>query len=224
MYARRGRMPGRARRQCRGRAVLPVRGFAVLHCRGEASCLGAVLVPALHHPRPCLHARRFSRKRRPRTARRSCSRSTFRSSARATAMCARASPADAGAADTFRRSLQAMVRPEWAYDVGLRGKPHSLGNFARVASGKATINDFTKWIGANFDPAITWKDLDFIREDVGRAAHHQGRVGCRGCAARGPNPRRERYRRLQSWRAGNLTVSCRVRPRCPRSRMRSATS
>lgn len=61
------------------------------------------------------------------------------------------------------RVAQAMVRPEWAIDVGLLGRPHHLGNVAPVLKGNTGIEDFFAWMRNNFDPSINWGDLDFIR-------------------------------------------------------------
>ena len=64
----------------------------------------------------------------------------------------------------LRRVWQAMTHPEWAVDVGLRGRPHDLGNVSRYL-GKATgLKDYIGWLGANFDPGISWADLEWIRE------------------------------------------------------------
>jgi L-lactate dehydrogenase (cytochrome) len=65
----------------------------------------------------------------------------------------------------LNRYWQAAQRPGWAWDVGLHGRPHSLGNVAPVLAGKSGIGDFFAWLGANFDPGISWKDLDFIRSE-----------------------------------------------------------
>ena len=70
----------------------------------------------------------------------------------------------AGMARSVRRVWQAMRRPGWAYDVGLRGRPHHLGNVAPVLAGKTGIEDFFDWMRSNFDPAISWEDMDFIRK------------------------------------------------------------
>jgi len=85
----------------------------------------------------------------------------------------------------LRRFAQSVARPGWAWDVGLFGRPHHLGNVAPVLKGKTGLSDFMAWMGRNFDPAISWADLDFIRaewdgpliikgildpEDAGRAA------------------------------------------------------
>lgn len=68
-----------------------------------------------------------------------------------------------GLAGDLRRMGQAMLRPGWAWDVGLRGRPHQLGNVAPVLGKQSGLNDFFGWLGNNFDPAVTWKDLDFVR-------------------------------------------------------------
>jgi L-lactate dehydrogenase (cytochrome) len=70
----------------------------------------------------------------------------------------------AGLGGTLQRFWQAVQRPGWAWNVGLNGRPHSLGNVVPVLGGKSGIDDFFAWLGANFDPGISWKDLDFIRE------------------------------------------------------------
>lgn len=64
-----------------------------------------------------------------------------------------------------RRLLQAATRPAWAWDVGLRGRPHTLGNVAPVLKGRTGIEDFFGWMRENFDPSISWRDLAFIRSE-----------------------------------------------------------
>ena len=39
-------------------------------------------------------------------------------------------------------AAQAMVRPGWAWDVGMMGRPHTLGNVAPVLQGRTGIEDF----------------------------------------------------------------------------------
>ncbi len=64
----------------------------------------------------------------------------------------------------LRRMLQAMGRPGWAWDVGLHGRPHQLGNLEPVLGKASGLNDYMGWLGSNFDPSIAWKDLEWIRE------------------------------------------------------------
>lgn len=64
-----------------------------------------------------------------------------------------------------RRAFQAAQHPGWAWDVGVRGGPHHLGNVAPTLKGKTGLDDFFRWLGDNFDPAISWKDMEFIRQE-----------------------------------------------------------
>lgn len=65
----------------------------------------------------------------------------------------------------IRRIIQAVMHPEWAWDVGLHGTPHDLGNISTYL-GKATgLADYIGWLGNNFDPGISWKDLQWIRDE-----------------------------------------------------------
>ncbi len=68
-----------------------------------------------------------------------------------------------GLGGAVRRVRQALARPGWAWDVGLRGRPHTLGNVAPVLGSATGLEDFFAWMRGNFDPRVTWRDLDFIR-------------------------------------------------------------
>lgn len=63
----------------------------------------------------------------------------------------------------WRRLGQALAHPRWTWDVGVRGRPHGLGNFAAVVGKGGGLDDYVGWIGRNFDPSLTWKDVDWIR-------------------------------------------------------------
>lgn len=63
----------------------------------------------------------------------------------------------------LKRAWQALTHPRWLWDVGLRGRPHSLGNFLPVVEGRAGLGDYVGWIGRNFDPTCTWAELDWLR-------------------------------------------------------------
>lgn len=64
-----------------------------------------------------------------------------------------------------RRIMQAIGRPGWAWDVGVRGRPHLLGNLEPVLGNASGLNDYMGWLGSNFDPSVGWGDLDWIREN-----------------------------------------------------------
>ncbi|OEC34374.1 L-lactate dehydrogenase (cytochrome) [Pseudomonas cuatrocienegasensis] len=64
----------------------------------------------------------------------------------------------------LRRMLQAFTHPAWAWDVGVMGKPHDLGNISTYRGNPTGLADYIGWLGANFDPSISWKDLEWIRD------------------------------------------------------------
>jgi L-lactate dehydrogenase (cytochrome) len=63
-----------------------------------------------------------------------------------------------------RRMTQAVMHPRWALDVGLLGRPHDLGNISAYRGQATGLADYIGWLGANFDPSIFWKDLEWIRD------------------------------------------------------------
>jgi L-lactate dehydrogenase (cytochrome) len=64
----------------------------------------------------------------------------------------------------LRRWTQALAHPRWAWDVGLHGRPHQLGNLKPLLGNSSGLKDYMGWLGANFDPTIRWSDLDWIRD------------------------------------------------------------
>ncbi|WP_010184906.1 FMN-dependent L-lactate dehydrogenase LldD [Sphingomonas sp. PAMC 26605] len=70
-----------------------------------------------------------------------------------------------GAMGNLRRIWQGAMHPRWAWDVGIHGRPHQLGNVAPVLGKDSGLEDFFAWMRGNFDPTVTWRDLDFIRAE-----------------------------------------------------------
>jgi L-lactate dehydrogenase (cytochrome) len=68
------------------------------------------------------------------------------------------------AGDGPRRWSQLLSRPSWLWDVGLNGRPHSLGNLEPIVGRRAPLADFQKWIHANFDASVSWADVQWVRE------------------------------------------------------------
>jgi L-lactate dehydrogenase (cytochrome) len=68
-----------------------------------------------------------------------------------------------GLKGALRRFGQALTRPAWAWDVGVRGRPHQLGNVAPVLGPNTGLEDFFAWMRNNFDPRVSWKDLEWVR-------------------------------------------------------------
>jgi L-lactate dehydrogenase (cytochrome) len=71
-------------------------------------------------------------------------------------------------ADTFgaraRQALDGLAHPAWLWDVQVNGGPHALGNLLGAEEGIRSVTQFWSWIGRQFDPSITWKDIDWVRE------------------------------------------------------------
>ncbi|MFJ7281305.1 FMN-dependent L-lactate dehydrogenase LldD [Pseudomonas sp. NPDC099000] len=63
-----------------------------------------------------------------------------------------------------RRMLQAITRPDWAFNVGVMGRPHDLGNISKYLGKAVTLEDYMGWLANNFDPSISWSDLEWIRD------------------------------------------------------------
>jgi L-lactate dehydrogenase (cytochrome) len=70
-----------------------------------------------------------------------------------------------GLVGSAQRMWQVLQHPRWAVDVGLMGGPLVLGNVAPMLKGKTGLLDFFGWVAANFDPSVTWADLDWIRAE-----------------------------------------------------------
>lgn len=64
----------------------------------------------------------------------------------------------------MRRYLQSMTHPQWAWDVGLHGRPHDLGNISAYRGEPTNLQDYIGWLANNFDPSISWSDLEWIRD------------------------------------------------------------
>jgi L-lactate dehydrogenase (cytochrome) len=63
-----------------------------------------------------------------------------------------------------RRMVQLLARPQWLWDVALRGRPISLGNLEPIVGNRAPLSDFQAWIHSNFDPSVSWKDVEWLRQ------------------------------------------------------------
>lgn len=64
----------------------------------------------------------------------------------------------------LRRMIQAFTHPTWAWNVGVQGKPHDLGNISKYFGQPIGLEDYIGWLTKNFDQSISWKDLEWIRE------------------------------------------------------------
>ena len=63
---------------------------------------------------------------------------------------------------TARNAWEILMRPRWLSGV-LLGKRHTLGNLSAFFP-RDGIGALSEWVGGQFNPAITWKDIDWVRE------------------------------------------------------------
>ncbi len=63
---------------------------------------------------------------------------------------------------TLRNAAQIALRPMWAARV-LCGKRRTFGNLAARLPDSGGLSTLAQWIASQFDPSVTWKDLDWIR-------------------------------------------------------------
>jgi L-lactate dehydrogenase (cytochrome) len=65
----------------------------------------------------------------------------------------------------LRKSLDFALHPHWLWHVALGGRPLIFGNIAdRVASAR-NVNDFRSWIDSQFDPSVSWRDIEWLRKE-----------------------------------------------------------
>ncbi|HCR98766.1 MULTISPECIES: FMN-dependent L-lactate dehydrogenase LldD [Halomonas] len=64
----------------------------------------------------------------------------------------------------LRQYAQAITHPQWAFDVGLKGKPLSFGNIEAYTGREMNMDDYMGFLAKNFDPSISWSELEWIRE------------------------------------------------------------
>jgi L-lactate dehydrogenase (cytochrome) len=64
---------------------------------------------------------------------------------------------------TLKNLLEVAMRPTWAFKV-LTGKRRTFGNLEARMQGTSGLKTLSEWIAQQFDPTVTWKDLEWLRE------------------------------------------------------------
>jgi len=72
------------------------------------------------------------------------------------------------------RLIDILSHPAWALDVGVMGRPHTIGNMAPAMPNGAGLKQFQAWVARNFDPSVTYKDIAWLRQ------HWKGRLVLKG--------------------------------------------
>ena len=62
------------------------------------------------------------------------------------------------------RVQQVLSRPSWLWNVALRGGPLTFGNLSEAVPGARNLDAFKAWVDAQFDPAVTWVDIAWLRQ------------------------------------------------------------
>lgn len=63
---------------------------------------------------------------------------------------------------TLRNAAEIATRLPWAFKV-LFGSRRTFGNLAGRLPGSESLTTLAEWIANQFDPSMTWKDIDWIR-------------------------------------------------------------
>ena len=58
---------------------------------------------------------------------------------------------------------QVLARPGWLWNVPLRGGPMSLGTMNPHVAAASDPDSFRQWIDTQFDPTVTWADIEWLR-------------------------------------------------------------
>lgn len=72
------------------------------------------------------------------------------------------------------RLLDILTHPAWAWDVGVMGRPLTIGNVAPAMPNGAGLKQFQAWVARNFDPSVTYKDIAWLRQ------HWKGKLVLKG--------------------------------------------
>ena len=69
---------------------------------------------------------------------------------------------DRAAARSSSNLIDIATKPAWALSI-LRGKRKTFGNLAGHVRGMENVNSLAQWTATQFDPALNWKDVEWVR-------------------------------------------------------------
>ncbi len=67
---------------------------------------------------------------------------------------------------TLHAMMQVLSRPRWCLNM-LTTRRHSFGNIVGHAKGVGDLSSLSSWTAEQFDPKLSWSDIDWIRERWG---------------------------------------------------------
>ena len=63
----------------------------------------------------------------------------------------------------LKNIIDMATKPEWVFSI-LRGKSKTFGNLAGHVKGMDDVTSLAQWTNQQFDPALNWKDVDWIKK------------------------------------------------------------
>jgi L-lactate dehydrogenase (cytochrome) len=62
----------------------------------------------------------------------------------------------------LRNIIDMATKPAWTLSI-LNGKRKTFGNLAGHVRGMENVNSLAQWTASQFDPALSWKDIEWVR-------------------------------------------------------------
>ena len=62
----------------------------------------------------------------------------------------------------LKNVIDIMTKPAWAFSV-LKAKRKTFGNLAGHVKGMESVNSLAAWTASQFDPTLSWKDVEWIK-------------------------------------------------------------
>jgi L-lactate dehydrogenase (cytochrome) len=63
----------------------------------------------------------------------------------------------------LKNIIDMATKPEWVFSI-LKGKSRTFGNLAGHVKGMDDVTSLAQWTNQQFDPALSWKDVDWIKK------------------------------------------------------------
>ncbi len=98
----------------------------------------------------------------------------------------------------IKNIIDIATKPAWAWSI-LNGKRKTFGNLAGHVKGMDNVNSLAQWTNSQFDPALNWQDVEWIKKHLAGQADPQRHSRRRRRQDRG-QARRRRHRGVEPWR------------------------
>ncbi len=73
--------------------------------------------------------------------------------------------ADAPLMARLATTWQIMRHPRWIKNVAIGGAPLVFGNLKDAVANARNLGQFKQWVDGQFDPSVTWRDLEWVRDN-----------------------------------------------------------